>query len=311
MHGSEMVLTCSNDAGVGAAARISACIVCRNEADRLGACLDSLAWVDEIIVMDLSSTDDSVAVATRAGARVVSRAPVPIVEQVRNELAAYARGEWVLVLDPDERVSPGLAAALRRAASDRECHAVVMPRMNCDLGYPPTNPKERYEPQLRMYRPEHVVWPLVPNALPDVPARRRCEVPRRDEFALIHERNRNVPEAIDRVLRYAPAEGQAWCNQGREFSARAMLADLGVQTYRQLIYGRAWRDGVPGILRVGFVLAFRLYTWAAFWQAAGGRRSVTDDRLLRRLGLLIEPLRGALRLGQATHDGVRRVLRRE
>lgn len=296
--------------GPGSGSHITACIVCRNEADRIEECLTSVAWVDEIVVMDLSSTDESAALARQHGARVISRSAVPIVELVRNEVASHARGDWILVLDPDERVTPGLARALRSAAADEQWHAVVMPRTNCDLGYPPSNPKERYEPQLRMYRRGYVTWPELPNALPAVQPENRLELPSRDEYVLLHHRNRNVAEALDRVIRYAPAEGTAWFQQGRPFTARAMLLDLGTQTYRQLIWGRAWRDGVPGILRVGLVLAFRFYTWAAFWQASGGHRSPADDRLLRRLGLLIEPFRAALRLGQLTHDAAARLLRR-
>src|SRR5689334_8590702 len=57
------------------APRISVCIVCRNEADRLAPCLESVAWADEAIVMDLDSTDGSAALAESYGARVVRRAP--------------------------------------------------------------------------------------------------------------------------------------------------------------------------------------------------------------------------------------------
>ena len=73
--------------------RISVCIACRNEADRLGACLESVTWADERIVMDLASTDDSVAIAERNGARVVRRDPVPIVEMIRNEIAVHATND--------------------------------------------------------------------------------------------------------------------------------------------------------------------------------------------------------------------------
>ena len=60
--------------------RISVCIVCRNEADKLGPCLESVAWADEVIVMDLESSDASAETAETHGARVVRRAPLPIVE---------------------------------------------------------------------------------------------------------------------------------------------------------------------------------------------------------------------------------------
>ena len=99
------------------ATSISACIVCRNEADRLGPCLDSVRWADEIVLLDLGSEDGSADLARAAGARVVSHAPVPIVETVRNVVAEAASGDWVLAVDPDERVSPGLASELRRLAA--------------------------------------------------------------------------------------------------------------------------------------------------------------------------------------------------
>src|SRR5436190_18978168 len=95
---------------------ISVCIVCRNEADKLEACLASVTWAKEIIVMDLCSTDASRQVAERQGARVFSREPYPIVEPLRNELASIADGEWILALDPDEAVTPGLAEELKAVA---------------------------------------------------------------------------------------------------------------------------------------------------------------------------------------------------
>src|SRR5204863_7347848 len=132
------------------AAAISVCIVCRNEAQKLALCLDSVSWAGEIIVMDLSSDDDSAAVAEAHGAHVITRKPYPIVEPLRNELAALAHCAWVLALDPDERISPGLGNVLTELARRDDLDAVVIPRMNWDLGYPPSDPIQRYEPQLRM-----------------------------------------------------------------------------------------------------------------------------------------------------------------
>ena len=276
---------------------ISVCLVCRNEADRLPVALESVRWADETVVMDLESTDGSADVARAHGARVVSRAPVPIVEMVRNEVAAHATGAWILVLDPDERISPALADELRRAAARDDVDAVVIPRMNYDLGYPPSNPRERYEPQLRMYRRAAVAWPTVPNALPEVPAERTHRVAARDELVMVHDRHRNVPEVVDRIARYAVLQAQSMFDRGEVFTARAMLLALGRRTYRQLIAGRAWRDGVPGLLRVGIIVGFHFYVWTAFWQLSGARRTPEDDRTVRRLGAALEGLRRLLAVG--------------
>jgi glycosyltransferase involved in cell wall biosynthesis len=278
--------------------RISVCIVCRNEADKLGPCLESVAWADEVIVMDLSSSDGSGAVAKAHGARVLTRDPVPIVELVRNELAAAASGEWILALDPDERVTPGLARELRRLAEEAELDAVVIPRMNFDLGYPPSSPLHRYEPQLRMYRRCRVQWPLIPNALPVVPDARLHRIPQRDDLVLIHDRSRNIPEVLDRVIRYAPVQAQSMIDRGEVFTARAMLGTLASKIYRQFFIGRAFKDGVPGFLRASILVAFHFYVWAAFWQLSGGRRTAADDRLLRRLAGVAEGVRWSVGLYQ-------------
>jgi glycosyltransferase involved in cell wall biosynthesis len=292
------------------ASRISVCIVCRNEADRLGPCLESVSWADEVIVMDLESTDDSVALATRNGAQVLHHEPVPIVEFIRNEVSAHATGDWILALDPDERVTPGLAAELRRLSVRSDLDAVVIPRMNYDLGFPPSHPVQRYEPQLRMYRRAAVSWPTIPNALPKVPEDRLFRIDRKDELVLVHERSRSIPEVLERSLRYAPLQAQSMIDRGQVFSARAMLATLWEKAYRQFIKGRAFHDGVPGVLRATILVAFHLYVWAAFWQLSGGRRTEEDDRLLRRIGDTVETLRRGSRIAGLPYRAGRTLLRR-
>ncbi|HEX6051316.1 MAG TPA: glycosyltransferase [Gemmatimonadaceae bacterium] len=269
-------------------APVSVCIVCRNEGDRLDACLASVQWADEIIVMDLESTDDSVAIAERHGARVIRREVVRVVELVRNEVAAAARHDWILALDPDERITPGLAAELTRASQRADIDAVVIPRTNWDFGYPPSNPDERYEQQLRMYRRSRVTWPVIPNLLPQVSEERKYRVPRTDETVMVHDRNRNIPEVLDRIVRVAPLQAQSMIDRGQVFSARAMITALGTRAKRQFIDGRAWRDGVPGLLRAGILVAFHFYIWAAFWQLSGAKRTPADDRFVRRLGLVVD-----------------------
>jgi glycosyltransferase involved in cell wall biosynthesis len=291
-------------------ATITACIVCRNEGDRLAECLESIAWTDEILVMDLSSSDNSAAMAREHGAKVISREPFPIVEPLRNELAAYAHGTWILALDPDERVTPGLAGELRRVAWRADLDAVIMPRMNWDLGYPPSSSVQRYEPQLRMYRRSRVTWPAVPNALPLVPEQRVCRISNDDTLVIMHHRSRTIPEVLDRVVRYAPAQAQSMVDGGQVFTARRMILAIAAQIDKEFFAARAWRDGVPGILRAGILVAFKFYVWAAFWQLSGGQRRAGDDRLLRRWGSALEILRQAVRGCAVTYRALMRVARR-
>jgi glycosyltransferase involved in cell wall biosynthesis len=93
---------------------ISACIVAMNEEDRLGACLDSLDWCDELLVVDSHSTDKTRELAALRGARVIERDWPGHVAQKEFAVRA-ARHDWVFCIDADERVSSELRAAIEAA----------------------------------------------------------------------------------------------------------------------------------------------------------------------------------------------------
>jgi glycosyltransferase involved in cell wall biosynthesis len=278
--------------------RISVCIVCRNEADRLAPCLASVAWADEVIVMDLESEDDSADVAARHGARVIEHSPLPIVEPLREELAAAASGEWVLAMDPDERVSTGLAAALREASARDDVDAVEIPFTHFDFGYPPTHRLHRFEPRPRMYRRGVVEWPSEPNKHPVIAAGRTLRLPDSDDLVMIHDRNRSVVEALDRVIRYAPAEAQAMIDRGEVFTARRMFATLGGKARKQYIHGEPWLDGVPGFMRASVLVAFHFYVWACFWELSGSPKTADDDAYVLRLTAPLRALRSTAQVAR-------------
>src|SRR5438309_1787459 len=113
--------TCADGArqpcGVGAILKseglpATALVSSHNEAHLLGRCLDSVAFCDEVIVIDIDSHDDTADVARAHGARVIEHVWVPIAERARLELLDEAQHDWLLFLDPDEILSPALAAQL-------------------------------------------------------------------------------------------------------------------------------------------------------------------------------------------------------
>ena len=105
-----------------ALAPISVLIPVRNEAANLAACLASVAWCDDLVVVDSGSTDDTAGIARAAGARVVDFQWNGRLPKKKNwALANVAwKNDWVFIIDADERSTPALEAALRGAlAQDR------------------------------------------------------------------------------------------------------------------------------------------------------------------------------------------------
>ncbi|MDR3387897.1 MAG: glycosyltransferase family 2 protein [Rudaea sp.] len=95
-------------------ALISACIITLNEADRIEACLASLAFCDELVVVDSGSSDATRELASAKGARVLVRDFGGYRTQKQFAVDS-AQHDWVLCLDADERVTPALRAAIEAA----------------------------------------------------------------------------------------------------------------------------------------------------------------------------------------------------
>lgn len=91
--------------------KISATVITYNEADRIGECLASLAFCDEVVVVDSGSTDATRELAREAGARVVVR-PFDGFRSQKQFAVEQASHDWILSLDADESLSPELAAAI-------------------------------------------------------------------------------------------------------------------------------------------------------------------------------------------------------
>jgi glycosyltransferase involved in cell wall biosynthesis len=106
---------------------LSVVIISLDEARRIGACLDSVRSIaGDVVVVDAGSRDGTVAVCRRKGARVFER-PWPGYAAQKNFGNARARFDWILSLDADERITPALAAELRRVfTGGLECDAYAI-----------------------------------------------------------------------------------------------------------------------------------------------------------------------------------------
>jgi glycosyltransferase involved in cell wall biosynthesis len=102
---------------------ISACVITYNEADRLPDCLASLAFCDEIVVVDSGSTDGTRELAQAAGARVLVR-PFDGFRSQKQFAVEQASHDWILSLDADERIGDALRTSIE-AARDRGFDAVA------------------------------------------------------------------------------------------------------------------------------------------------------------------------------------------
>src|SRR5262249_3250224 len=114
--------------------KLSVTVITRNEAADIGDALVSVAWADEIVVVDSHSTDDTVAIARQHASRVVVRDWNGYADQ-KNYAASTAGNDWILSLDADERATPALAQEIKSTLAGTPAAAAYrIPRVTRHLG---------------------------------------------------------------------------------------------------------------------------------------------------------------------------------
>ena len=200
---------------------LSVVIPTLNEADQIGALVSSLSWAGEVLVADGGSTDDTVNIARRAGARVLESTGPTIAAQ-RNAAIAAATHEWVLAVDADERVSEELKQELAKVLSSPAHAAYRIRRRNYYLGVELTRGHWGRDWVTRLFtRERRYVERRVHENLEPVPNSGLLAA------TLLHHPYRDLSDQLEKMERYARwgaldlydrgARASVWDLAGRPF----------------------------------------------------------------------------------------------
>lgn len=140
---------------------LSLCMIVRNEAERLPRCLESVAAVvDEQVIVDTGSTDETMAIAQSYGATVLQSPWEDDFSAPRNLALAHATGDWVLVLDADETLCPDAVPAIRQAIQNDKALVVNLIRHEIGANQSPYSLVSRLfrrHPAIHFSRPYHAL----------------------------------------------------------------------------------------------------------------------------------------------------------
>ena len=115
--------------------KLSVIIITKNEAENIQACLDSVGFANEWIIVDSGSTDGTVEIARAAGATVIQTADWPGFGPQKNRALDAAQGEWVLSLDADERIPEALRDEILAAMNETTHPSFALPRLSSFCGH--------------------------------------------------------------------------------------------------------------------------------------------------------------------------------
>jgi glycosyltransferase involved in cell wall biosynthesis len=223
--------------------KLTVTVITKNEAANLARALSSVAWADEILVVDSESTDETAAIARQFTNRVIVR-PWPGYVGQKNYAASIAANDWILSLDADERVTPALAAEITSTLARPAHAAYAIPRVTWHLGRWIRTTDWYPDHQLRLYDRRAAQW--TGKYVHEAVAVNGSTGFLRGEIE--HHPYRNISdhlETIDRYTTYAAA-------QMREAGRRAGLLQIAghpsLAFLRNYIIRGGIRDGVPGFI---------------------------------------------------------------
>jgi glycosyltransferase involved in cell wall biosynthesis len=242
--------------------KLSVTVITRNEATDLDGALKSVAWADELIVVDSISTDDTVAIARRHTDRVIVR-EWPGYAAQKNYAASVATYDWILSLDADERVTPELAKEITSTlAGSPSCRGYRMPRVTWHLGRWIRTTDWYPDEQLRLYDRRAGEWTgrHVHESLSvgGPVGRLRGE--------LQHFAYRDIADHLETIDRYTTYAAR----QMRENGRRAGVLDLALHPPLAFLRNYALRggirDGVPGLVISAMNAYYVFLKFAKLWE---------------------------------------------
>jgi glycosyltransferase involved in cell wall biosynthesis len=220
---------------------VTVTIITKNASDHIGAAIDSVAWADEIIVVDSGSTDDTVAIARGKGVRVETRDWTGWVDQ-KNFAAGLATHDWIFSLDADERATPALADEVRRVLATPTSVAYRVPRVTFHLGRWIRTTDFYPDFQTRLYDRRSARWQgryVHESVVTDGPVGQL-------EQELQHYSYRDLADHMDRINHYTTLAARQMYERGRRASAADLVVQGPAAFLRNYVLRRGFLDGTVG-----------------------------------------------------------------
>ncbi len=283
---------------------VSAAVICLDEARNIGACLASLAWCDEIVVVDSGSRDGTVEIARKHATRVLHHAWPGYVAQ-KNWALEQATSDWVLCVDADERCTPALRAAIEsalRGAANEFPHS----ERSEDARFPRSEPEASgaiteagfevrrhvfylgrwidhggWYPdwKLRLVRRGRARWGGVDphdKLIADGPVRRL-------DAELEHFTYADFAAHLRTVQRFSDVVSQQWVGEGRRYSVLRALLHPPAKFFECYVWKRGFLDGWPGFVIAATSSFYVFAKYVKLWErklSPGNPTASTDEREL-------------------------------
>jgi len=244
--------------------KLSVIIIAKDEEKMIEDCLESIKWADEIVMVDTGSTDKTIEIAKGYRVRVISVAGEKMnFSRWRNKGLKEARGDWILYLDADERITPGLRKEIKETIEKGNGGAFAIPRRNFYLGkevrfggaWPDYVKRLFKKEKLKRWKGKLHEEPVFDGELGHL------------KEPMIHLTHRDLSSMVEKTRRWSKIEADLLYQAKHPLVTwwrilRIMMGEFWLRGIRL----QGWRDGAVGWIEIIYQMFSRFITYARLWE---------------------------------------------
>lgn len=224
---------------------LSVVLITFNAGQQLAACLESVSFAEDIVVVDSASTDDTVEIAVRYRARVLQHEWQGFGPQ-KNFAVRQARYDWVLCIDADERVSPELALAIQTELSTLQYHAYRLVRCNRFMGRWLRHGEGYPDWTLRLFNRQYAQWS---DDTVHEKVLYQGEIGKL-HGDLLHDSADSLDAYLAKQHRYTTLQAQTLYIEGKKASALHLLLSPLLRFIKFYVVRLGFLDGIAGLVHI-------------------------------------------------------------
>jgi len=248
---------------------ISAIVIARNEEAKIGECLESLSWVDEIILIDTGSTDNTLEVAKNFNVKVVLYEGKGSFSNWRDKGRKEASGDWIFYIDADERVTPLLRKEVKSVITQNKFTAYARPRRNFIFNkefkfggqYPDYNIRLFKRDGLTGWKGDLHEEPIFKGELGYL------------KNPIVHLKHDNLSEMVDKTNKWSEIEAKLMFEAGHPpMNIPRFMTAMFREFWLRMIRQTAFLDGSLGIIYALYQVYSRFISYAKLWEMQIGAK---------------------------------------
>lgn len=243
---------------------LTAVVNTRNEAQNITRCLRSVSpYVDEIVIVDMESTDETIKKARQFTKRIFKHENVGYVEPARNFAISKALGAWIFLIDADEVIPESLGLKLRQLITGEYSYYRIA-RKNIIFGRWIEHSGWWPDYQIRLFKKSSVLWSNEIHSVP-ITEGKGTDLLSEEEWAFTHYNFATVEQFIERLNRYTTQEAQELISKNNPFEWQNIIKKPANEFLSRFFAWEGYNDGLHGLalslLQAFSMLVVQLKLW--------------------------------------------------